>query len=321
MEARIAALESENQQVRKDAAAARAEARALRQRLGATPAAASTTSPALVSAHAMASKAPRDAPASNWAGLYAGAAFGLASMHSRIIDQSISTTNSASTNSIHQVLDNFSSTLLTVNGTSNGRTPGAIANLFLGYNFVLGHNVILGGQVEGGVSNIHVNLDRSFTSVQASTTVVTPPGGAAGTSTFNQVINGTSSSAIANRWLVSALARGGVLITPADYVYGLGGWTYGRFELDNQSFGLNGGTIGAGWERQLAPGWTLRAEGRYTKFQDKTVGSLSSTNTTSSSAGGGATSSGTQASVLSASNRVSADMWSAWLGVTHYFGL
>ena len=120
--------------------------------------------------------------------------------------------------------------------------------------------------------------------------------------------------------MVSVLGRGGVLIDPVDYVYLIGGWTYGRFEF-GQSFGLNGATIGAGWERRLAPGWTVRAEGRYTKFETKTLNSTfgSSTSSTTFNGAGVADETITSTNASTTADRVSADMWSVWFGIAHYF--
>jgi len=115
-------------------------------------------------------------------------------------------------------------------------------------------------------------------------------------STFN------ATDSLDNRWMVSLLGCGGVRVDPVDYVYLLGGYTYARLETLNSpigiagqaplfapvtgftqfpnavlrrsggdSFGLNGATVGGGWERQIAPRWSLRGEYRYTKFQGKDV--------------------------------------------------
>src|SRR5262249_6160361 len=93
--------------------------------------------------------------------------------------------------------------------------------------------------------------------------------------------------AVANRWLVSALLKGGWLADPQDLLYLIGGWTYGAFEaipssdgIDGvfqgelkatQRFGLNGITVGAGFERQFASMWSLKGEYRFTQFQSKTI--------------------------------------------------
>jgi opacity protein-like surface antigen len=139
--------------------------------------------------------------------------------------------------------------------------------------------------------------------------------------------------------MTSVLARAGFLIDPADYIYAIGGYTYGRFELaqsqpfgfgfgtiagvlaQSPSFGLNGGTIGGGWERQIAGGWSLRAEARYTVFQSKTINTSSYTNSTqtfNSSTPGLSFVENISTSATMA-QRVSANMCSVWLGVAHYF--
>ena len=62
-------------------------------------------------------------------------------------------------------------------------------------------------------------------------------------------------------------------------LYGLGGWSYGRFELDSYELGLSkvddygaqGFTVGGGLEQKLSRNWSLRAEYRYTNFGDKEI--------------------------------------------------
>jgi opacity protein-like surface antigen len=312
LEARVAALEGENKQAKKETAVARAEAQALRQKLATTTPTVATLVP---SGYAMATKVPPIATVPSWAGLYAGASFGLGLMRSSVKESSTTTFKddfSAPT------FSDASTDISNLSGNFSGQTVGAVTNLFLGYNFVLGNNVILGGQLDGGVSNIQANLSGGTTQVTTTTTVVTPPGGPAGTSSSTGVTNDSLSSSIENRWLISVLARSGLLVDPLDLVYVLGGYTYGRFEF-GQSFGLNGGTVGAGWERQIAPGWTLKGEYRYTKFQSKDLSSTFVSNTVTTNISGGASSTNTS-DVAPSTNRVSADIHSLWVGVSHYFG-
>jgi len=325
LQARVAALEAENRKAKREAAEARAEASDLRKKLGAAPAHTAAT-PALGAAvaaaspaYAMATKAPvMPAPVGpSWGGLYAGVAFGLGSMHGRDDETEHSVRNTTDVGVAPGPI--FNDTFNTVDDSSfseSGRNFGGIANLFLGYNYVLGNNVILGAQVEGGVSNIRVNLHGSGTDRSVETESFNP----GTTTTSTEVTNFSENDFLDNKWMVSVLGRGGVLVTPNDYLYALGGYTYGRFEF-GQSFGLNGATIGAGWERQLADGWTIRAEGRYTKFESKTLNSpFSSSSTTTFNNGAGAlveTDTSTDASTTT--DRISADMWSVWLGVAHYF--
>jgi opacity protein-like surface antigen len=320
LEARVAALEGENKQAKQEAATARAEASALRQRIAVRPPSSGTArtvgeSTANLAAlppgtYAMATKAPvlTARPIPSWGGLYAGAAFGIASLGPQVAEHQVNT--DITTTVFGGGSTTFSNDTSTFNGNESGRSVGAVANLFLGYNFVVSPNFLLGGQVEGGVTNIHVNLRGAGTDTAVTTQINTP----GTTSTFTSVQNETFTDSISNRWLVSVLGRGGYVLSPSDLLYVIGGWTYGRFEF-GQSFGLNGGTVGGGWEHMVAPGWTLKTEGRYTKFQSKTIGTEFTNALTSS--GPGFTQTGTTSNV--GSNRVSADMWSVTVGVSHYF--
>ena len=75
-------------------------------------------------------------------------------------------------------------------------------------------------------------------------------------------------------WMVSVIGRAGFLATPNTLLYGLGGWTFGHFDVDQLAFGLgridsfdsDGPTVGGGIEQKLSPNWSLRAEYRYTNF-------------------------------------------------------
>lgn len=328
LQARVAALEAENHKVKQEAAEAHAEARDLRKKLGAAPVRAPAT-PALGTAtatpspaYAMATKAPvMPAPVlPSWGGLYAGAAFGLGYLHGKDDETSHSTSTTTDVGfAPGPVFTDVFTSVGDSSSTDSGRNVGAIANLFLGYNYLLNNNVIVGAQVEGGVSNIRVNMSGSGTNSSTNTSVITPPGGAAGTSTSVTTTNFSTTDFLDNRWMVSVLGRGGVLVDPVDYVYLIGGWTYGRFEL-GQSFGLNGATIGAGWERRLAPGWTVRAEGRYTKFETKTLNSSFGSSSTSTVFDAGVpTETVTSTDAGSTADRISADMWSVWFGIAHYF--
>ncbi len=165
---------------------------------------------------------------------------------------------------------------------------GRAGGHYLGYNYRLGSNWIVGAQVEGTVANNFVQLDANQISLSNRTTVTTPLGGVGATTTSQTVTTVGFVDALAERWAVSALLRAGWLIDPRDLIYVIGGYTYGGFEWGTRTFGLNGATIGGGWEHQIAPAWTLRAEYRYTRFEDKDfVRSTSSTiNQTNVSAAG-----------------------------------
>jgi opacity protein-like surface antigen len=175
--------------------------------------------------------------------------------------------------------------------------------------------------VERLLAGTRVDMNGGGTSTTVSATISNPPGGAAGTSNTagTGTLSGTSDT-LDNRWLVSVLARAGYLVDPSDHLHVVGGYTYGRFENQISGFGMNGGTIGIGWEKRIFDGWNLRAEYRYTRFASNTV-NLSEPSSSTSSTTGATPGSGTLASSLNAAFRFSdVDMHSFWLGVSYNFG-
>jgi len=336
LEARVAALETENKEAKKEAAAARAETQSLRQKLAAptlsVPPAKGTirtasiaTSDAQIAAaapnglYAMAAKAPPIAPVPTWGGFYAGAAFGLGYLHANANDPSLSTFTTTDTGATF--LDTETETDV---GTEvlSGHGPGAMSSLFLGYNMMVDSKFLVGLQAEGALANTRANLSGTASGIETSTAVDTPPGGAAGTRTGVSTFFETGETdTLDHRWMVSLLARAGALVDPVDLLYLVGGYTYGRFEMDGVGFGLNGGTIGAGWERQIVPGWNLRAEYRYTKFQNKTLAFAGQGTFTTTSTSGGATSTEVENTSFADSTNLSGiDLHSFWIGVSHSFG-
>lgn len=320
LEARVATLESEKQQYRREAASARAETQALKHKLGRQP---NPNPPASVrlppsDSYAMATKAPLAAAATTWGGFYAGASFGLASQHTNRDDVD----PTASTQTI--VDGTFSNTSVNsdvVTSSLSGRGPGAMANLFLGYNYMLPSNYLVGGQIEGGVSNMRTRLTGTF-SHPAQSLLTVNNAGAIDTQTTTSQETGNKTGHLDNRWAMAALVRGGLVVDPKDLVYLIGGLSYGRFEFsnDDQTFGAFGGTVGAGWERKITPSWTLKAEYRYTRFQDRTLSTnfASTFSQTTNFVGGMETIAKSSASVET--ERVSGLDWhTVTIGVSHYF--
>jgi len=169
----------------------------------------------------------------------------------------------------------------------------------------------------------------TFTSTSTTTcSICTPPTSTSTSSSFSSSTGTQSlSDTLARRWLVSSLAKGGLLIDAYDLVYVIGGWTYAGFETpqNNARFGLHGGTIGAGVERQISPLWGIKVEYRSTKFQSKTVDlpvTSSTTTVSPTNNSGGTTSGGTSTFATFTNNaaRFSADMQTVWVGVSRYFG-
>jgi hypothetical protein len=98
--------------------------------------------------------------------------------------------------------------------------------------------------------------------------------------------------------------------------YARGGPACARFEWSTETFGWFGGTVGAVFERKIAP---LRVEYRHTEFQNRTVGNnISSTGTTVST--GAEPSTETNVNSGTTTNAVTADMQSIMFGISREFG-
>jgi opacity protein-like surface antigen len=97
-------------------------------------------------------------------------------------------------------------------------------------------------------------------------------------------------------WMVSVIGRAGWLATPTTLLYGLGGWSYAHFDVEDvpydfglgklQDFHANGPTVGGGIEQKLSPKWSLRAEYRYTDFGKHSFSTNSRTTDKDSSSDG-----------------------------------
>jgi hypothetical protein len=163
-----------------------------------------------------------------WTTFYAGASFGLGRLRSGETDNT--TSNSVNTSSSFSIQPppfpaTFSSqnTFQTItNGTSNasGANWGGLGALYLGFLSPIGGNFVAGPQFEGGISNIQVRQAGNGSSVSNQTTTLTSfcsictPTNTSSTSTTGSLMTQTVSTTLSNRWFVSALARGGVIIDP-----------------------------------------------------------------------------------------------------------
>jgi opacity protein-like surface antigen len=315
LESRVATLESEKQQYRREAASARAETQALKQKLGRQP---NPTVPMQLppsGSYAMVTKAPLLAAVPTWGGFYAGASFGLVSQHA---NKDETDPNTGTSNFVEGT---FSETVLSSNtfaSSLGGRGLGAMANLYLGYNYMLPSNFLVGAEIEGGISNTRTRL-TGLSSGPGSSVTIENIAGVIATSTSTSQSTGNATDHLDNRWAMSALVRGGFVVDPKDLIYLVGGLSYARFEFADQSFGAFGGTVGAGWERKITPSWTLKGEYRYTRFQDRTLTeSFSSSGSTSTTGAITSTSSFSNASLDT--NRFSGLDWhTVSIGVSHYF--
>jgi opacity protein-like surface antigen len=319
LEARVATLESEKQQYRREAASARAETQALKQRLGKQPNPAPSLQLPSSGSYAMATKAPVVAAVPTWGGFYAGASFGVAVQGARKDEFDPSASNSTTVSGM------FTGTVASsdvLTSSLGGRGPGAMANLFLGYNYMLPSDYLIGGQIEGSVSNMRTTLTGP-SSDPAQQFVTNNNAGVITTQTITQLNSGNATGHLDNRWAMAALVRGGLVVDPKDLVYLIGGLTYARFEIadGDQSFGGFGGTAGVGWERKITPSWTLKAEYRYTRFQDltETVSFASSHPATTSFSGGGTSTLTNSIAIVDTNRFTGLDWHTVMIGVSHYF--
>jgi len=265
----------------------------------------------------MATKAPPLLPAP-WEGAYGGVSYGLASIRATTSTVSRNVSTSTTNNASGSITASTTTTDTLINGS--GRNGGALSDIYLGYNFRLGGNVIAGVQAEGTIAEAQAQISDTRAQTTNTRNTTTPPGTTTTTSSVSTFAFG--GDGVAERWAASALGRLGVLIDPRDLIYVIGGYTYGGFEWGNRTFGLNGATVGAGWEREVAPGWTLKAEYRYTAFEDKDIARSTSSASSQRSVGttGAVTTSGSNGA-FTATDRVSGVALHALrFGITHYFG-
>jgi outer membrane murein-binding lipoprotein Lpp len=159
LESRVATLESEKQQYRREADSARAETQALKQKLGRQPNPNLPVQLPPSGSYAMVTKAPLVAAVPTWGGFYAGASFGLTSQHANQDGVAPGTIKST------YVAPGFGSTTSssdTLMSSLGGRGLGAMANLYLGYNYMLPSNFLVGAQIEGGISNTRTTLTGPY---------------------------------------------------------------------------------------------------------------------------------------------------------------
>jgi len=96
-----------------------------------------------------------------------------------------------------------------------------------------------------------------------------------------QTASGDFNPHVHARWMISVLARGGLLLNADTLGYVIGGWTGAMFDYVNvtenpfyqpdERFWANGVTVGGGVERKLGGSWSIKGEYRYTHFPEVTV--------------------------------------------------
>lgn len=252
LEARVANLESKNQEYKRQLDQARSQLR------GEPGRQTRQANAALVVKGPIPNSSP--ALAVSWTGPFWGASAGGAATRASTISVG-RTTQSFAANPPPFDLTGFNSS--DVSGrTSNG---GGFIDLFAGWDVQLSRFVI-GGQLEATAADLNFSSTgaRNLTYFNSA-----GPTGATATGDYRPQVS--------TRWMASALLRAGVLLDESTLLYGLGGWTFAEFEArnltdnpfyqPNESFWASGPTGGVGIERRLDSNWRVRAEYRYTKFE------------------------------------------------------
>lgn len=244
LEARVASLENKNREYKRELDQARAQLRTQSAKTIRLTNAAIPPS-ALASAPIISSPQP-----SGWTSIFWGASAGGAATRSQTTSVERATNGPSGFNALDRS-----------GPASNG---GGFIDMFAGGDVQVSR-LVLGGQLEATISDLNFSSTgtRGYSYFDAG-----GPTGATATGDYRPQVT--------TRWLASALLRAGVLLDENTLLYGLGGWTFGRFEARNvtdnpfyqpkEAFWANGPTGGVGIERKLDSNWRLRAEYRYTRF-------------------------------------------------------
>jgi opacity protein-like surface antigen len=243
LEARVASLEDKNRQYKRELDQARAR---LRNDAPKTVRLANAAMPSKEPASPI--LAPHPQP--GWTGFFWGAAAGGAATRSQTNSVERATNGPAGYNASD------------MSGPSSN--SGGFIDLFAGGDLQVSR-LVLGGQLEASIADLNFSSTgtRAYSYFDAG-----GPTGATATGDYRPQVTA--------RWLASALLRAGVLLDDNTLLYGLGGWTFGRFEArnvtdnpfyqPNETFWANGPTGGVGLEHKLDSNWRVRAEYRYTRF-------------------------------------------------------
>ncbi|WP_141701935.1 outer membrane protein [Methyloceanibacter stevinii] len=238
----------------------------------------------------------------DWSGLYWGASVGFGgtgsssrywnrhqSRSTQEWDSTSSNRSDGSTNSNTDLSRSIQDTTEYVSGRSAGTewNNGALADIYLGASMHVTPRVVAGIQVEGGLSQMlfqstipEEKRSRRTTgrgsSSSSSSDGDTGQSKSTETDSENQTYTYDEHNKLELDWMVSVIGRAGYLATPNTLVYGLAGWSYGHFNVEDlpfsvgygqiSDFGSHGITVGGGLEQRLSSKWTLRAEYRYTNF-------------------------------------------------------
>lgn len=132
---------------------------------------------------------------------------------------------------------------------------GALIDMSFGRNWQFRRRLVAGLQLEGSLAALDFDSRGVFTNIAGSQPYV---------------------SSVESDWMVSALARVGVLLGPEALLYGIAGWTHAHFGsevqfIETTGFDANAPTFGVGFEKRLGPSWAFATEYRFTDFGEEDV--------------------------------------------------
>ncbi|MEM8573208.1 MAG: outer membrane beta-barrel protein [Pseudomonadota bacterium] len=283
----------------------------------------------------------QEQPVANWNGLYWGASFGAGSGRSQseltdVSRSSFSQSNNGSSQrqgsgddpTLSTEMSSFSSnsySRIAGRGVADWN-EGAMLDLYLGANAHLTPRIIVGAQVESGLAQMRFNSrirqaqrTNRFSDTSRSAGI-DDDGSSTSKNTFTSNQQFTESLKGAENeleldWTVSVIGRAGYLATPTTLLYGLAGWTYGHFEVEDtwfagsqiNDFGSHGVTVGGGFEQKLSEKWSLRGEYRYTNFGKENFSKTVSSRGRGTTSGSSSSSSSSQSSCCGSSSSTSTD--------------
>ena len=217
--------------------------------------------------------------ASNWSGGQVGGSNGASSVNNNFVEPGAYICPPGSS---------FGSNCFETPFSFSGHPVSYTIGPFVGYRLQFG-NFVVG--IEGDAS---YKKGESSLSQSSSTSLVVSSGSGTGAFSSSYLRTDQFSGSVKQGWDYSIRGRLGTLITPWSLLYLTGGVAFGEISgtfaytgtLYN-CFGSSGcstsaagtastavswndtrvgGTVGAGWETEIAPGWKARAEYRYTDF-------------------------------------------------------
>jgi opacity protein-like surface antigen len=272
----LADLKEEVRLTRQEAAKARAEARGLRAPAG-------VPRPAAYAGSGSAAPVPSAGRGDNlkaepdWSGPYAGLAIGgvAPQISSRGSFGNTSRSGAFPPPPFNSFLES------TTVGETVGRARDAVGGALtasVGYNFAVGSWGGAGLQAEGSWLDVRADQNTRTDQTGRSVTLVagcpasicffpTPP--SVSVSAFTS--SNTFRTQVEPTWLMSALLRGGALITPSTLFYAVAGLSYTKFDTgfsaSGDSTGSPAATLGIGIESRISERWAVNVDYRFHQLQ------------------------------------------------------